>query len=237
MSLGLLGKKVGMTQIFTEDGTCVPVTVVQAGPCKVLQKKTDEKEAYTAVQVGFQEKKESRTSKPLLGHFKKYKATPTRYLHEFRVTPEELGKLEDGSDIKADIFEVGKHVDVIGTSKGRGFTGVMKRYNFAGAPAGHGTHEAFRHPGSVGQASTPGRVFKGQKMPGRYGNAQITTQSLQVVDIDPDKNLMLIKGAVPGPNGGFVVIQHAVKYINRKEKQIQDNKRPVNPLKASKRGG
>lgn len=237
MSLGLLGKKIGSTQIFREDGTFVYVTVIEAGPCKVIQKKTQEKDQYTAVQVGFDPKKESRVSKPLLGHFKKNKVAPMRVLHEFRLTEEELGKIEDGAEIKTDIFEIGKHVDVSGTSKGRGFAGVMKRHNFAGTPAGHGTHEFFRHGGSIGQSSQPGRVFKGQKMPGRYGNAKITMQSLEVVDIIADKNLILVNGAVPGPNGGDVVIQKAVKYLNRKEKQIQENKKPLNPLKASKRGG
>lgn len=237
MSLGLLGKKIGMTQVFKQDGSFVPATVIQAGPCKVIQKKTMEKDQYNAVQVGFQPKRESRTSKPLNGHFKKHNATPMAFLHEFRLTQDESAKIEEGAELKVDLFEVGHRVDVIGTSKGRGFTGVIKRHRFHGADAAHGAHEYFRHGGSVGQHTFPGRIFKGMKMPGQYGNEQVTFQSLEIVEIDPTQNLIFVKGPVAGANGGYVVIQKGVKYLTRKAKQIQQIKKPLNPLKASKRAG
>lgn len=235
MSIGLLGKKVGMTQVFMEDGRFVPVTVIQAGPCKVVQKKTLESDKYNAVQVGFEEKPEKRVSKPMRGHFKKQNSNPYRFLHEFRLNDKEITEIEPGAEIKADIFEIGKHIDITGVSKGRGFTGVMKRYNFGGYPGGHGTHEVFRGGGSIGQSSNPGRVMKGQKMAGRHGNKQVTVQSLEVVDIKPEENLILVKGSVPGSNGRDVILQKAVKYLNRKEKVVQKKTGPVNPLKASKK--
>ncbi|MBV6506659.1 MAG: 50S ribosomal protein L3 [Syntrophorhabdaceae bacterium] len=212
MGLGILGKKLGMTQIFREDGSIVPATVIQAGPCYVVQKKTNEKEGYTAIQLGFEEvKKVNRINKPLVGHFKKANIPPTRILKEFRVGPEEVDANEVGSQISVERFEIGDYVDITGTSKGKGFAGVMKRYGFGGSPASHGTHEYFRHGGSIGQNMTPGRTLKGKKMPGHMGNSRVTVQNLKVVGVRSDNNILLVEGAIPGPNNGYVIINKAVK--------------------------
>ncbi|HNQ63038.1 MAG TPA: 50S ribosomal protein L3 [Syntrophorhabdaceae bacterium] len=212
MGLGILGKKLGMTQIFREDGSIVPATVIQAGPCYVVQKKTNEKEGYTAIQLGFEEvKKVNRINKPLVGHFKKANIPPTRILKEFRVGPEEVDANEVGSQISVERFEIGDYVDITGTSKGKGFAGVMKRYGFGGSPASHGTHEYFRHGGSIGQNMTPGRTLKGKKMPGHMGNSRVTVQNLKVVEVRSDNNILLVEGAIPGPNNGYVIINKAVK--------------------------
>jgi len=212
MGLGILGKKLGMTQIFREDGSIVPATVIQAGPCYVVQKKTNEKEGYTAIQLGFEEvKKVNRINKPLAGHFKKANIPPTRILKEFRVGPEEVDANEVGSQISVERFEIGDYVDITGTSKGKGFAGVMKRYGFGGSPASHGTHEYFRHGGSIGQNMTPGRTLKGKKMPGHMGNNRVTVQNLKVVEVRSDNNILLVEGAIPGPNNGYVIINKAVK--------------------------
>jgi large subunit ribosomal protein L3 len=212
MGLGILGKKLGMTQIFHEDGSIVPVTVIQAGPCYVVQKKTAEKEGYNAVQLGFGEKKKAnRVNKPLTGHFKKANIPPMSFLKEFRLNTEECGANEVGSQISVEMFEIGEFVDVTGTSKGKGFAGVMKRHGFAGAPATHGSHEYFRHGGSIGQNMTPGRTMKGKKMPGHMGNIRVTIQSLKVVDVRSDNNILMIEGAIPGPNNGYVLVKKAVK--------------------------
>ena len=212
MGLGILGKKLGMTQIFREDGSIVPATVIQAGPCYVVQKKTNEKEGYTAIQLGFEEvKKVNRINKPLAGHFKKANIPPTRILKEFRVGPEEVDANEVGSRISVERFEIGDYVDITGTSKGKGFAGVMKRYGFGGSPASHGTHEYFRHGGSIGQNMTPGRTLKGKKMPGHMGNNRVTVQNLKVVEVRSDNNILLVEGAIPGPNNGYVIINKAVK--------------------------
>lgn len=237
MSLGILGKKIGMTQVFRPGGEVVPVTVIQAGPCAVIQKKTLEKDKYAAVQVGFEEKEEKRTSKPLAGHFKKHNATPKKFVQEFRVTEKELAEIKDAAEIKADIFKAGDRIDVIGWSKGRGFAGSVKVHNFHGFDAGHGTHEYFRHGGSVGQKSMPGRVFLGMRMPTRWGNERVTTQNVEIVDVKPAENLILIKGSVPGPNERFVILQKAVKYLRRKPKVAQppSEKKMINPLKAAKK--
>nr|HPH41584.1 50S ribosomal protein L3 [Syntrophorhabdaceae bacterium] len=193
MGLGILGKKLGMTQIFREDGSIVPATVIQAGPCYVVQKKTNEKEGYTAIQLGFEEvKKVNRINKPLVGHFKKANIPPTRILKEFRVGPEEVDANEVGSQISVERFEIGDYVDITGTSKGKGFAGVMKRYGFGGSPASHGTHEYFRHGGSIGQNMTPGRTLKGKKMPGHMGNNRVTVQNLKVVEVRSDNNILLV---------------------------------------------
>jgi large subunit ribosomal protein L3 len=212
MGFGLIAKKLGMTQLFAEDGTLIPVTVMQAGPCRVVQKKSVESDGYTSFQVGFDDvKKAARTNKPLSGHFKKANLAPMKRLREFRVSEEELGSYDVGSDIPVDIFKPGDFVDVSGVSIGKGFAGVMKRHNFAGAPAGHGTHEFFRHGGSIGQNMTPGRTLKGMKMPGHMGARKVTVQSLKVVEVRGDTNLIMIRGAVPGPRNGYVVIRKAVK--------------------------
>ncbi|MGD9579037.1 MAG: 50S ribosomal protein L3 [Syntrophorhabdus sp.] len=212
MGLGLLGKKLGMTQIFDDHGNAVPVTVIKTGPCKVIQKKTSDKEGYDALQIGFDEiQKVTRVNKPLTGHFKKASAAPVRFLKEFRVTPEDVNGTEIGSEITVEIFEPGEFVDVTGTSKGKGFAGVIKRYGFKGQPASRGTHEYFRHGGSIGQNMTPGRTYKGTKMPGHMGNKKVTVQSLKVVDVRGDTNILLVEGAIPGPTNGYVIIKKAVK--------------------------
>ncbi|HVN95441.1 MAG TPA: 50S ribosomal protein L3 [Syntrophorhabdaceae bacterium] len=216
MGLGLIGKKLGMSQIFDEHGNIIPVTVIQAGPCTVIQKKSVLKEGYNAVQLGFEEVvKTQRLNKPLLGHFKKTNMKPTAVLKEFRVTEADLELSEVGSTHSVDMFEIGDYVDVVGTSKGKGFAGVMKRHGFGGAPASHGAHEYFRHGGSIGQNMTPGRTMKGKKMPGHMGAARITVQNLKVIDVRGDTNLLLIEGAVPGPAKGYVVIRKAVKKVKK----------------------
>ncbi|HEY8463931.1 MAG TPA: 50S ribosomal protein L3 [Bacillota bacterium] len=207
MAKGILGKKVGMTQIFTPEGKAVPVTVVEAGPCVVVQKKTVTTDGYEAIQLGFGEKKERLTNKPMKGHFSKANVKPYRFLHEIRVDSGENYNL--GQEIKADVFKEGEWVDVTGTSKGKGFAGVIKRWNFNRAAMTHGSMY-HRRPGSLG-ATDPARVFKGRKLPGRLGGEKVTTQGLQVVKVDSERNLLLIKGAVPGANGGFLVIKKTVK--------------------------
>lgn len=219
MPMGILGKKLGMTQLLRESGEAVPVTVIQVDPCTVVQKKVKDTDHYNAIQLGFLEKKESRTIKPLQGHFKKAGVTPKKILKEIRLDEAEIGNYEVGQEIKADqLFQAGDYIDVIGNSKGRGFAGVIKRHGFRGAPGSHGTHDYSRHGGSVGSNTYPGRVFKGLRMPGRMGNERVTVQNLKVVDIRPDQNLILIKGAVPGANNGTVIIQKAVKKAVNKDK-------------------
>jgi large subunit ribosomal protein L3 len=212
MGLGLLGKKLGMTQIFDDHGNAIPVTVIRTGPCKVVQKKTSGKEGYDALQVGFDDvQKVSRINKPLMGHFNKGGIPPVRLLREFRVTAEEIDGNEVGTEITVDIFEPGEFVDITGTSKGKGFAGVVKRHGFKGAPASRGTHEFFRHGGSIGQNMTPGRTYRGKKMPGHMGAKTVTVQSLKVVDVRGDTNILLVEGAIPGPTNGYVVVRKAVK--------------------------
>jgi large subunit ribosomal protein L3 len=212
MGLGLIGKKLGMSQIFDEHGNVVPVTVIKAGPCYVVQKKTTDKEGYNAVQIGFDEViKVQRINKPDAGHFKKADVTPTQVLREFKVTPEDLEANEVGAVYSVDIFEPGDFVDVTGTSKGKGFAGVVKRHGFKGAPASRGSHEFFRHGGSIGQNMTPGRTMKGKKMPGHMGSKKVTVQNLKIIDVRGDTNLLLVEGAVPGPAKGYVFIRRAVK--------------------------
>jgi large subunit ribosomal protein L3 len=221
---GLIARKVGMTQIFTPDGKKYPVTVLQAGPNVVVQKKSAQgRDGYTAVKLGFEpahkfekegEEPTWRMNKPLQGIFKKAGLdTPLKHLTEIRLTDEsELDHYEVGASIGADEFQAGQFVDVTGTSKGRGFAGVMKRHNFHGAgTVSHGTHEYFRHAGSIGASADPARVVKGKRMPGRYGGARSTVQNLHVVDVLAEENLLLVKGGVPGPNGGLVVVRTAIK--------------------------
>lgn len=207
---GLLGKKVGMTQIFTEEGERIPVTVIEAGPVTVTQKKTEAKEGYNAVQVGFDELNEAKArkvSKALKGHFGD--VGPTRHLGEFAV--EDMAAVEVGQKFDVSIFEAGQKVDVTGTSKGRGFQGVVKRHNFGGGPASHGHRRYKRGTGSIGQSAWPSRVFKNKKMPGQFGNETVTVQNLVIVEVKPEMNVILVKGAIPGPNGRLVTVQHAVK--------------------------
>lgn len=216
MGIGLLGKKLGMTQIFDEHGNIIPVTVIKAGPNGVVQKKTVSKEGYNALQVGFDEiKKVNRVNKPLTGHFSKAKAAPMRFLKEFKVTLDDAEANDAGATISVEMFEPGEFVDVTGTSKGKGFAGVIKRHGFKGAPASHGTHEFFRHGGSIGANTFPGKVMKGKKMPGHMGAKRVTVQSLKVVDVRGDMNILMVEGAIPGPTNGYVIIKKAVKKSNQ----------------------
>lgn len=207
MAKGILGKKIGMTQIFSPEGRAVPVTVVEAGPCVVVQKKMVATDGYDAVQLAFDEKKERLTTKPMRGHFRKAGVKNFRLVREIELAGDEQFDL--GQEVKADIFNVGEWVDVTGTSKGKGFAGVIKRWNFNRAPMGHGSMY-HRRPGSLG-ATDPARVFKGRKMPGRMGGERTTIQGLQVVKVDPERNLLLIKGAIPGAKGAYVMINKTVK--------------------------
>ncbi|ADL68001.1 50S ribosomal protein L3 [Thermoanaerobacterium thermosaccharolyticum] len=207
MKKAILGKKHGMTQIFVGN-EMIPVTVVEAGPCVVVQKKTKENDGYDAIQVGFGDVKEKRLIKPLKGHFTKANVPFKKYLREFRL--DDISSYEVGSEIKADIFSVGDRVDVIGTSKGKGFAGVVKRYNANRGPMAHGS-KYHRRPGSMGASSDPSRTFKGKRLPGHMGNERVTVQNLEVVKVDPEKNLLLIKGSVPGIRGSLLMIRDTVK--------------------------
>ena len=209
MKKGIIGKKIGMTQIFDEKGKVIPVTVIEAGPCVVTQKKTAENEGYEAVQVGFGDQKPQRLSKPLKGHFDKGGVAPKKTLRELRL--EDISELNVGDLIKADIFEAGEHVDVTGVSKGKGYAGVIKRWNFHRLKETHGTGPVARHGGSNGPISDPSRVFKGVKMAGHLGAETVTVQNLVVAKVDAENNLIAVKGAVPGPNGGIVTIRDSVK--------------------------
>ena len=209
MKKGLIGKKIGMTQIFDEAGNVIPVTVVEAGPCAVIQIKTMDNDGYEAVQVGFGDMKASRVNKPMKGHFDKADVAPKKTLKEFRL--ESIDGYEVGQILKADTFEVGDIVDVKGTSKGHGTAGAIKRWNFSRLRMSHGTGPNHRHQGSLGACSSPSRVFKGKKMAGHYGHETVTVQNLKVAKVDAENNLIAIKGAIPGPKGGIVVIADAVK--------------------------
>lgn len=215
MSKGLIGKKVGMTQVFTPEGNFVPVTVVDVSSCTVVGKRTPEKDKYSAVTLGFGEVKEKSLNRPLIGAFKKSGVAPRRHVKEFRVSPEEAASLNVGDPLRADLFQKGQLVDVTGTTKGRGFQGVMRRWNFAGFRDSHGTHEYRRHPGAIGQRKTPGRVYPNKKLPGHYGVETVTTQNLTVIDVDAEKGLLLIKGALPGHSESIVYIRPAVKLALR----------------------
>jgi large subunit ribosomal protein L3 len=209
MKKGIIGKKIGMTQIFDENGKVIPVTVVEAGPCVITQKKTIENDGYEAVQVGFGDVKVGKLNKPMKGHFAKNDVAPKRTLKEFRL--EDCSAANVGDIIKADTFAVGEIVDVKGTSKGHGTAGAIKRWNFSRLRETHGTGPNARHQGSLGACSSPSRVFKGRKMAGHYGHESVTIQNLTVAKVDAENNLIAIKGAIPGPKGGIVVIADAVK--------------------------
>ncbi len=212
-NLGLIGKKLGNTQIFKEDGEVRRVTVIEVGPCIVIGKRTVEKNGYSALQLGFGEKKEKQVRKPEAGQTAKLGVKTPRVVREFRVKPEVLEKYEIGQTINpADVFAAGHFVDVTGTSKGRGFTGVMKRHNFRGSKSTtHGNHEYKRHGGAIGTNMTPGRTLPGLRMAGQYGNERVTTQSLEVVKVLPEQSIVLVEGGVPGPRNGFVTLRYAVK--------------------------
>ncbi|MCI5592401.1 MAG: 50S ribosomal protein L3 [Oscillospiraceae bacterium] len=209
MKKGLIGKKIGMTQIFDEKGNVIPVTVIEAGPCAVVQKKTAENDGYKAVQVGFGDQKVQRVNKPMQGHFAKGNVAPKKVLKEFRL--DDIDSLNVGDIIKADVFEVGEKIDVIGTSKGKGTAGAIKRWNFSRLKESHGTGPVARHAGSLGACSDPSRVYKGKKLAGHLGAERVTVQNLTVAKVDVENNLIAIKGAVPGPKGGIVVIADAKK--------------------------
>ncbi len=209
MKKGIIGKKIGMTQIFDENGKVIPVTVVEAGPCAVVQKKTVENDGYCAVQLGFSDAKVNRVNKPLKGHFAKGDVAPKKVLREFRL--EDDSALNVGDIVKADIFADGEYVDVTGTSKGKGYQGTIKRWNGARLKETHGTGPVHRHAGSMGACSTPSRIFKGKKMPGHMGAETVTVQNLIIAKVDAENNLLAIKGAVPGPKGGTVLVYNSVK--------------------------
>jgi large subunit ribosomal protein L3 len=211
MSLELVGRKLGMTQIFNEEGDRIPVTAIEAGPCTVIQKKTPETDGYTAAQLGFEERKPKHASRARQGHCAKAGQSPKRVLFEVRLTPEELAQLEVGQAVNASIFEVGQRVDVTGRTKGRGFSGVVKRHGVIGARASHGTHEDFRHIGSMGAGTYPGRVIPGKRMAGHHGDERVTTLGLRVEKVDPEKNLVFVRGAVPGHTNALVRIRRAVR--------------------------
>jgi len=211
---GILGEKLGMTQVFAEDGRAVPVTVLRAGPCTVTQIRTQERDGYTAVQIGFMEVQSKRLNKPETGHLKPSKAPALRSLVEIRT--DDAASFTLGSQLKADVFAPGEKIDVVGVSKGKGFAGAMKRWNFAGKRDSHGTERKHRSPGSQNAGTTPGRVFPGKKLPGHLGHERTTTLNLEIVEVDAERNLLLVKGAVPGPNGGLVLVRNAVKKTERK---------------------
>lgn len=209
---GILGKKIGMTQLFSDAGEIIPVTVIKAGPCRVVQKKIKEKDGYNAIQLGFEEKREERVNKPLRGHFKRHNSPCYYFLKEFKV--DDLENYQPGQEITLkEVFKVGDLVDVSGTTKGRGFAGVMKRWNFRGGPGSHGSMFN-RAPGSIGASSDPSRVFKGHKLPGHYGVERVTVQNLEVIRIEPEEDILMVKGSVPGARNGLLEIRKARKKID-----------------------
>ena len=209
MQKGIVGKKLGMTQLFDANGNVVPVTVIEAGPCVIAQKKTTENDGYEAVQVGYGDLKASKVNKPMKGHFDKADVAPKKYLREFRLA--DISAINVGDIIKADTFAEGDKVDVVGTSKGKGTAGVIKRWNFGRLKESHGTGPVHRHAGSLGACSSPSRVFKGKKLAGHLGSERVTVQNLSVVKVDAENNIIAIKGAIPGPKGGIVTIADSVK--------------------------
>lgn len=208
MKIGLLGKKIGMTRVYDEKGKAVPVTVIEAGGNRTLQIKTEERDGYAAVQVGFDAQKPQRVTQPLIGHFKKASSEPKRFIREFRLP--EGAAIEASVNLEVTQFAVGDVVDVIGKSKGKGFQGVMKRHNMGGQPASHG-HMMHRRNGAIGNRSTPGRIWKNMGMPGHLGDERVTVQNLKVVQVRPEEGVILLSGAVPGANGGYVVVRPAIK--------------------------
>ncbi|HEB97654.1 MAG TPA: 50S ribosomal protein L3 [Sedimenticola thiotaurini] len=215
MAIGIVGRKVGMTRVFTEDGASIPVTVIEVQPNRVTQLRTPEVDGYRAIQVTTGQRKASRVTKPMAGHFAKAGVEAGRGLWEFRVQESEAEGIEVGSEIKVDIFEAGQKVDVRGKTIGKGFQGGVKRHNFRMQDATHGNSISHRAPGSIGQCQTPGRVFKGKKMAGHMGNVQRSAQNLEVVRVDAERNLILIKGSVPGSRGGDVIVTPAIKMLNK----------------------
>ena len=207
MKKALLGKKIGMTQIFSDKGLVIPVTVIEAGPCYVTQVKTTANDGYNAVQLAYSDIREKLVNKPMLGQFKKANVQPKRFVKEFKLD----GDYQLGQEIRCDVFQEGELVDVTGKTKGHGYSGVIKKWNFGRLRMSHGNGPVHRHPGSIGSNTYPGKVFKGKKMSGRYGNERVTIQNLQVVKVDLDRNIILVKGAIPGSKGSLVSIREAVK--------------------------
>ena len=240
MQKAIIGKKVGMTQIFDEAGRVIPVTVIEAGPCVVTQKKTNEKDGYASVQLGFEDIKEKKLSKPELGHLKKAGTAFKKHLKEFRL--ENTDALNVGDEVKADVFAAGDHVDVTGTSKGHGYQGVIKRWGAQRTPTSHGGGPVHRHAGSMGACSDPSRIFKGKIGAGQMGNVKTTVQNLIVVKVDPELNMIVVRGAVPGPKGGIVYLKNTVKTIHVAKGGAGVSVNPqkasarINPQKASARG-
>ena len=239
MNKAIIGKKVGMTQIFDESGKVIPVTVVEVGPCVVTQVKTLEKDGYEAVQMGFQDVKESKLTQPEAGHLKKAGVAPKKHLKEFRLEESELNV---GDEVKADVFEAGEKVDVTGISKGHGYQGVIKRHNARRTPMTHGGGPVHRHAGSMNSCSTPSRIFKGKIGAGQMGVEQVTVQNLDIVQVDPELNMIVVRGAVPGPKGGLVYLKNTVKNNKIKSGATDISKNPQkasgrNPQKASARNG
>lgn len=212
MSIELMCRKIGMSRVFTDSGEAVPVTVLEAGPNTIVQLKSEGgPDGYTAAQLGYGKIREKLVNKPQKGHFDKAGVAPQRHLVESRLTAEEAEGLEVGQELKVDLFEAGQKIDAIGTSKGRGFSGVVRRHNFKIKKMSHGTHEYFRHPGSIGAGAYPGKVFKGMKLPGQMGDARVTVQNLEVMRVDTERNLLFVKGAVPGHKNGVVRVRKAIK--------------------------
>lgn len=232
MTKAIIGKKVGMTQIFDESGKVIPVTVIEAGPCVVVQKKSVEKDGYDAVQLGFEDVKESKLTKPELGHFKKAEVAPKKYLKEFRL--DDISYLEVGDEIGVDSFAEGEMIDVTGISKGKGYAGVVKRYDAQRTPTSHGGGPVHRHAGSMGSGSDPSRIFKGKIGAGHMGVEQVTVQNLKIIKVDPELNMIVVRGAIPGPKGGVVYVKNTVKY-NRVKNMAAATSSRVNPQKASAR--
>ena len=231
MKKAIIGKKVGMSQIFDESGRVIPVTVIEAGPCVVIQKKTVEKDGYSAVQLGYQDVKESKLSKPEAGHLKKAEAGLKKFLKEFRL--DSAADMNVGDEIKADVFAAGDKVDVTGISKGHGYQGVIKRWNAQRTPMSHGGGPVHRHAGSMGSTSDPSRIFKGKIGAGHMGVEQVTVQNLEVIQVEPELNMIVVRGAIPGPKGGIVYVKNTVK--TQKVKQVNTAPTKVNPQKASAR--
>ncbi len=205
--LGIIGKKIGMTRLFTENGDSVAVTLIEAGPCTVTSHKTKEKDNYSALQLGFQEVPEKKLNKPQLGHFKKNDVSTFKIMKEFRVNEEVMNDFSPGAEVKVDIFNPRDKIHVTGISKGKGFAGVIKRHNFHGKSSTHGTHESFRGTGSIGMCASPSKVQRGKKMPGQYGNDKVTVRNLTVYKIDGERNLLMVRGAIPGHRNSIVMIQ------------------------------
>ena len=212
---GMIGKKVGMTQVFDEQGTVIPVTVIQAGPCYVTQVRNKERDGYISIQLGYGETKPKNLTRGQLGHLKKADLPALRHLREFRLPDSAEVTVEEGQEIKVDVFAPGELVDVIGVSKGRGYAGTIKRHGFARGPKTHGQSDRMRSPGSIGMCATPGRTLKGKRMAGRMGNDRVTVQNLPLVVVDAEKNLLAVKGSVPGAKGGIVMIKPAIKKLGQ----------------------